>query len=394
MQVCLSTTHLLWNTTLGGHAWVFLNWALGLQAAGARVVLYEKARWCDDPGRLCAHLRQFKARMAELGLAVGITLLETPQQREELAGARAELDQLTEPFEQVVAESELFLNFKYAVPQQVVDRFRRSALVDIDPGLLQTWIAAGHVRPAVHDLNFTIGETVGQPGARFSDAGMRWIYTPPPVHLPSWPVSAAVPEAPFCTVTNWWGEYELIDGKSVNNEKRSNFLAYVDLPTLTRARLELAIYHEPGNPSEMPMLERRGWTARPAYEVSATAEDYRRYIQASRGEFSCAKESCMVFANAWISDRSICYLASGKPVVVQHTGTSRFLPDAEGLFRFGSLGEAARMLDQLEDEAFYQDQCRAARQLAEEHFDAERVMGRLLENAMAAGVRRRDRARP
>ncbi len=175
----------------------------------------------------------------------------------------------------------------------------------------------------------------------------------------------------------------MIDGKSVNNEKRTNFLAYIDLPSYTRAPLELAIYHEPGDASDMPRLEERGWYTRPAYEVSASAEDYRSYVQESRGEFSCAKQSCMEFANAWISDRTICYLASGKPAVVQNTGKSRFLPDAEGLFRFDSLAEASEHLNRLSDEDEYLSQCTAARDLVETHFDAALLLRSLLDVAMA-----------
>lgn len=387
MRVCLATTHLLWNQGLGGHAWVFLNWALGLQAAGAEVTLYEKMRWEDDPARLLNHLRCFKERMANLGLQISVTLLETSEQAEKLAGLRKELQEFTTPLEQVIAESDLFLNFKYAVPQTVVDRFSRSALVDIDPGLLQTWISAGTVQPAVHDMNFSIGETVGQPDSRFPDCGMQWFFSPPPVHLPSWPVTSSDSGSRFTTVTNWWGEYELIDGKSVNNEKRTNFLAYIDLPSYTRAPLELAIYHEPGDSSDMPRLEERGWYTRPAYEVSASAEDYRSYVQESRGEFSCAKQSCMEFANAWISDRTICYLASGKPAVVQNTGKSRFLPDAEGLFRFDSLAEASEHLNRLSDEDEYLNQCTAARDLVETHFDAAQLLRSLLDVAMAQAPR-------
>lgn len=393
MRVCLATTHLLWNQGLGGHAWVFLNWALGLRAAGAKVTLYERMRWADEPERLLAHLRDFHQRMASLGLEISITLLETSEQAEELGGVRAELSELTMPLEQAMAESDLFLNFKYAVPQDIVDRFARSALVDIDPGLLQTWIDAGTVRPAVHDMNFSIGETVGLPDSRVPDCGMEWHFSPPPVYLPAWPVSDTPSDARFTTVTNWWGEYELIGGESVNNEKRTNFLAYIDLPSHTEAQLELAIYHEQGNLSDMPRLEKHGWHTRPAHEVSASAEDYRSYLQTSRGEFSCAKQSCMELANAWISDRTICYLASGKPAVVQHTGKSRFLPDAEGLFRFGSLAEASGFLDLLSDEREYLSHCLAARALVEQHFDAVRLMSSLLDVAMAQVPRRRNHAR-
>ena len=143
----------------------------------------------------------------------------------------------------------------------------------------------------------------------------------------------------------------------------------------------------------MPRFQEQGWHTRPAYEVSASARDYRAYLQGSRGEFSCAKQSCMEFANAWISDRTICYLASGKPAVVQHTGQSRFLPDAEGLFRFESLADAARYLDLLSDEREYSAHCLAARALAEQHFDAVGLLSKLLDVALAPSPRRQNRVR-
>src|SRR5207244_13360308 len=120
-------------------------------------------------------------------------------------------------------------------------------------------------------------------------------------------------------------------------------------------------------------------TIRPSWEVSRTPEAYRTYIQQSKGEFSCAKPSCMLLQNAWISDRTLCYLASGKPAVVQHTGASRFLPDAEGLFRFRTVEEAARALSAVESD--YEHHSRLARELAEE-FDSRQVVARVLERAL------------
>jgi glycosyltransferase involved in cell wall biosynthesis len=114
--------------------------------------------------------------------------------------------------------------------------------------------------------------------------------------------------------------------------------------------------------------------------VTATPQDYAAYIRSSRGEFSCAKPSCFLLQNAWISDRTVCYLASGKPAVVEHTGPSRYLPDAEGLLRFRDLDEAAAMLEAAESD--YERHSRAARALAEEHFDARKVVTRVLEKAL------------
>jgi hypothetical protein len=137
----------------------------------------------------------------------------------------------------------------------------------------------------------------------------------------------------------------------------------------------------PEDNEERRFLEQQGWKIQHAWEVSSTPEQYRTYIQRSRGEFSCVKPSCIRLQNAWISDRTLCYLASGKPAVIQHTGPSRFLPDAAGLFRFRSLEEAARALDAME--ADYERQCCLARKLAEEYFDARKVVGSVLERALA-----------
>ena len=120
---------------------------------------------------------------------------------------------------------------------------------------------------------------------------------------------------------------------------------------------------------------------RDAEVVAFTPWDYQRYIQESRGEFSCAKPSCVRLQNAWVSDRTLCYLASGKPAVVQHTGPSRFLPDAAGLCRFRTLEEAVHCLETVA--ADYERHCRLARALAEELFDARKVVARVLERALA-----------
>jgi glycosyltransferase involved in cell wall biosynthesis len=133
--------------------------------------------------------------------------------------------------------------------------------------------------------------------------------------------------------------------------------------------------------AEHTLFEERGWRITDAYAATPTPWDYQRYVRASRGEFSCAKPSCILLQNAWVSDRTLCYLASGKPAIVQHTGPSRLLPDADGLYRFRDIREAADALDKVE--ANYEHACLAARQLAEEYFDAETVTRRVLELALA-----------
>jgi hypothetical protein len=165
------------------------------------------------------------------------------------------------------------------------------------------------------------------------------------------------------------------------NDKRCGFLPYLDLPRLTTQRLELALFLSSTETSERSMLEGKGWLVRDSKEATGSLWAYRQYIRGSRGEFSCAKPSCARLQNAWISDRTICYLASGKPAVVEHTGPSRFLPDAAGLYRFRSLEEAARYLEAVASD--YPRQCQNAHALAEEYFDARKVVQSVLERALA-----------
>jgi len=281
---------------------------------------------------------------------------------------------------EAAAEADLLLNLWHSLPAAVVRRFRRTAFVDTDPGLLQVWMARGDVRVAPHDIFFTIGETVGTPAARFPDCGLRWHYTRPPVFLPEWPPVRVAASAPYTTVTHWWGSTFEYEGRTINEEKHVSFVEYQDLPSRTPVRLELAICLAEHYDEWRARLEPLGWKIREAWDVSATPDQYRAYIRQSRGEFSCVKPSCMALANAWISDRTLCYLASGKPAVVQHTGASRFLPDAEGLFRFRDMDDAVAAFSAIESD--YERHSRLARELAEE-FDARHVVGRVLERALA-----------
>jgi hypothetical protein len=358
----------------GGHLWVYLNWALGLRSCGCRVVWLEVPDERIAPANLAHCVARLKDHLAPYGFAesIAICTMKGEALGRELGQGCADLD--------AAAEADLAISVLHAAAPEIVRRFRRSALLDIDPGFLQSFIVQGLMRPAKYDLYFTIGETVGRPGARFPDAGIRWHYTKPCVALDWWPVHRAGEDASFTTVSHWYGGEWLKEGEEWhNNEKREAFLPFLDLPRHGSERLELALCLG-GDERERKALESRGWRVREAWEVSATPWDYQRYVQQSRGEFSCAKPLYVRLQTAWISDRTLCYLASGKPAVVQHTGPSAFLPEAAGLFRFRTLEEARRSLETIHGD--YERQCRLARAFAEEHFEAGKVVARLLERAL------------
>jgi hypothetical protein len=360
----------------GGHLWVYLNWALGLRALGCEVIWLEGVEPRTPESELRANLLALKNHLEPYGLAQQVALCSWGRASLSNAAALGCLDLAA------AVEADLLLNLGYALPARTVKHFRRSALVDIDPGRLQVWMSTGGIKVARHDVYYTIGETVGQPGARFPDAGLTWHYTPPCVALDWWPTHAAAPEAAFSTVSQWYTADEWMEDEAgvYANDKRDGFLPYLDLPRHTAESLELALGLSPDEDDDRRALQQRGWRVVDSTVVASTPWDYQRYIQGSRGEFSCVKPSCVRLRNAWISDRTLCYLASGKPAVVEHTGPSRFLPDAAGLFRFRTIEEAAHCLEAVAAE--YERQCCLARALAEEYFDAPKVVGRVLERAL------------
>jgi len=352
----------------GGQLWIHLNWALSLTDAGCRVTWVE----LDDPeadrDAIAAATAQLVDRLRAFGLA----------DRFHVVGSRPG-DHVISPAEarERLSEADLLLSLCYWFPEDLVRAAPCSALVDIDPGLLQIWIEQGDMVVAPHDHYFTIGETVGTPDARFPDCGITWSYTPPPVHLPSWPEQRS-PGKRYTTVTHWWEDgWVYFDGEEYQNDKRTSFLEFLDVPRLSAVPLELATNLTDGDDDERKALLERGWHLRDSTEVSRRPEKYRRYIQQSRGEFSCAKPSCMRLQNAWVSDRTICYLASGRPAVVQDTGPSAVLPSGAGIFRFRTPTEAARALRAVEED--HEHHAREARALAVERFDGASIARSVLE---------------
>jgi hypothetical protein len=367
----------------GGNLWPYLNWALGLRALGCKVIWLEGVERQAPVAEVQSLVGDLKSRLARYGLADSVAVYARAGEPLPPAALEGCVDI------EEAREADLLLNLSYDSCQEIMGHFRRTAMVDIDPGLTQVWMNEGVARLPPHDSYFTIGESIGEPGSTVPAGGVRWQHTPPCVALDWWPVSRAEDDAPFTTVSNWGNpEWVTYGDQSYNNNKRSAFVEFLDLPSRTAQPLELALCLEadeqlrlaPYEKEEQLALEQLGWRVVHSYAVASTPWDYQRYVQSSRGEFGCAKPAYVRLQNAWLSDRTLCYLASGKPAVVQHTGPSRFLPDDAGLFRFRDLDQATRCLEAAA--ADYERQCRLARALAEEHFDARRVARRVLERAL------------
>jgi len=376
--VIVSPYHVATFPEGGGHFWVYMQYMLGLRQLGCQVYWLEQFNLDPEAEQGKAALKIFSERMQRFGLQDNFILYATAENGDHLTY----VGRAAEEVESIFRQTDLLLNFHYAAGNTILERFKRTALVDIDPGLLQFWMSHNQLHVQPHDLYFTIGETVGTPRALFPDCGLTWIPIRPVVNLEAWPFTYR-PEAQFFTSISTWEIEDWVVSENeeyYENSKRINYLRFANLPQHLQQELELALYLTEEDQPERDRMESGGWNIRLSREAAGNPEAYQTYIQDSRGEISAVKPSCIFFQNAWMSDRSLCYLASGKPVVVQNTGPSTYLPDGEGLLRFSTTEQAITAIEAINSS--YLHHCKTAREIAEEYFDSQKVLASLLNRAI------------
>jgi hypothetical protein len=371
-RVCLAGNSIHYPAQL----WPYLNWALSLRAAGCEIVWLESLEGSARSAALEVEIAALRERLRPHGLHEALTLV-TREGGEVLPTPAG-----TQPLEAAL-DAELLIDLGY-LPASLARRFARSVFVDLDPGQAQIWADAGDLDISGHDVYISIGEGVEAPGRPFPGAGVEWRYVPTPIALDAWaPAATLAPSsAAYTTISHWWESEDVeIDGRWVENSKRAGFEPFLTLPSLTEARLELALGGL-DDEDERRMLESLGWRVRAAEEIVSTPETYREYVYRSRGEFTAVKPPYALLESGWLNDRTASYLAAGKPAIVQRTiaAGNSVLPDDEGLVRFATLSQAADALRAVESD--YERHARSARRVAEEHFDGRRIAARVLEYAL------------
>jgi glycosyltransferase involved in cell wall biosynthesis len=253
--------------------------------------------------------------------------------------------------------------------------------VETDPVTAELRLANGDAHTAEafgnHQLIATYGENYGNPDCRVPLGGRRYIHTRQPVDLELWPMAPAPEARYFTTIGNYrqaGGDVEW-QGSVYHWSKHHEWERFLELPSRTSQPFELAMM--PDDSADRKRLESHGWRLVPPLEMSLDVFGaYPDFIRASRGEFTVAKDQNVRLRSGWFSERAVCYLASGKPVVTQDTGFSNVLPTGEGLFAVDDVEQAADAVDQIN--ADYERHCRAARAIAAEYFEAATVSGKLL----------------
>lgn len=364
---------------LGGQAWAGLQYLLGLRALGHEVYyledcgrsswvyVWETEQWTHELDYPAAYV---KTCLEAFGFADRWVYRDNYRS----------LGMPLEKFLEVCAEADLLL--LRAVPfwtwRPEYERPRRRAFLDVDPGFTQISIANGDAGLADGiakcEHRFTYAQRFGKSGCHIPSNGGPWLSTRPPVFLPEWPVAAS-DAACFTSIIRWQGFKEVIFNGIRYGQRDREFPRFFDLPRRTAQKFRIA---QMGIKPEV--LQQRGWEVVPGEVISRTPEVYRGFIQESRGEFSVPKHGYVTMRGGWFSDRSVCYLASGRPVLIEDTGLADWLPVGEGLLTFTDPDSALAGLEEIN--AAYPAHQRAARQIAEHHFAAQSVLGNLIETAM------------
>jgi len=253
-------------------------------------------------------------------------------------------------------------------------RIPSKIFIDSDPAFTQLAIAKAEPWYVAFfrrfDRLFTFGANIGTPASPIPTGDFTWHKTWQPITLSDWRTDVK-PRDRFTTVMTW----QIESFTDVGGNKDQEFVRFIELPSRTPQRFQLAI----NGPQQL--LQQYGWGTVAAMAVSRTPEQYREFIQRSKAEFGVAKHTYVAHRSGWFSDRTECYLAAGRPALVQDTGWTAHLPSGDGLLAFSTMDEALAGVANIN--ADYDRHAKRSAEIAREHFAADRVLPALLEAACA-----------
>ena len=370
---------------VGGHAWVNMQYLAGLRDLGHEVIYLEE---CGDE----SWVYQWEVDEVTQDLTYPSNYVQECLQSIGMGekwiyrAGEAAVGMSLPDFQDFCADADLMIvravppgmwRPEYALPQ-------RRIFIDVDPGFTQIRLAKGdgQLTEAVErcDRLFTIAQRLGRSDCNIPTMDRNWIKTLSPVWLPGWPVTENA--ATRFTMILQWESYAKSHpyGSTIHDgvrykQKNKEMESYLDLPGLAGRSFRMALT---GGPQEE--LADRGWDIVVGWKATQTPAKYRQFITDSGAELGIAKHGYVVSRGGWFSDRSACYLASGKPVLLQDTGLRDWLPVGEGILTFSDVEQAQRGIEKIIGD--FPRHRQAARRLAEEYFATDRVLPRLLEAAM------------
>jgi hypothetical protein len=362
----------------GGATWAVLQYLLGFQRLGHEVCFIEPVaegalRPSRTPLALSTSAAYFRQVMTEFGLEEKAALL--------LTGTRQTVGLPYRQLREVARRADVLINISgMLTDEELIGAIPVRVYLDLDPAFNQLWHAAQGIDMhfANHSHFVTIGRAIGEPDCKVPTCGLKWLTTNQPVVLAHWPAAEHITYDALTTIGNWRA-YGSIEHQGVFYGQKAHALRpFMTLPTLTEEKFLLALAIHQDEKEDLAGLAKNGWGLLDPVQVTATPDSYRRFIQSSRAEFGIAKSGYVAARCGWFSDRSVCYLASGRPVIAQETGFRRFLPTGEGLLSFETSAEVLEAIAALRRD--YGRHARAARAIAEDHFDSDKVLARILQD--------------
>jgi hypothetical protein len=382
--VRIVVTGLLGQYAFGGVTWDYLQYLLGFRGLGHDVwYLEDSGAWPYDPVRQtvsedCSYnVNYLRGIMTEFGFGDRWIYRNGADGKFHGAGESAARD--------LIKSGDLLVNVSSAGWLRDYDfGVKHQMFIDGDPmfcqvGLLDPKNADYAARVRAHDSHFTFGLNVGQPGCLAPETGIRWKKTVQPIALEQWPVQADDAPDRFTTVMNW-ASYAPIEWQGKRyGQKDLEFDRFKLLPKQTPQRLEMAMGQGIGSKRPTEELRALGWIILEAGDVLPDHRSYHEFLRTSKAEWSVAKHGYVAARTGWFSCRTACYLALGRPAVVQETGWSEYIPAGDGLLAFSTLEEAADAIADINDH--YAEHQAAARALAEQFFESKKVCADLLAQA-------------
>jgi hypothetical protein len=359
----------------GGATWAVLQYVLGLRELGCEVTFVDPIRAASVKPSGCnlqtsSNADYFRQVASDFGLENASSLLVDETH-----------DSIGLSYEALLAKArrcDLLLNISgLLVDEALLSAISVRAYLDLDPAFNQLWHAQGvDVRFARHTQFVTIGQCIGDADCPVPSCGLSWIKTLQPIVLSHWPYVDSPYEAPFTTVGHWRSYGSITADGVFYGQKAHSFRKIIGLPKMTQARFELALGIHPAEIGDLALMADNNWHLIDPAQVAGTPTNYQRFVQGSLGELAVAKSGYVTSRCGWFSDRSLCYLASGRPVVAQETGFSRTIAARPGIAYFTTAEEAATACDDIISR--YEAHRRGAREIAIEYFDSAKVLSRLL----------------
>jgi hypothetical protein len=367
-KLILSGANIVWTGTVGrgGHIMYALQWLHGLRLLGHEVLYYDRV---GDRPEAAALFGQVVERWWDSRLAVAMRPTGEPA----FGPSVPDIEAFARDAAGIIS---LGCQFS-ADPDPWLASVRPRVLIDQDPGFSQLWAMDASIDDVLgrHDLYFTLGSNIGTARSPLPTLGIHWRPIWNPVITEWWKPGAPRTRDRFTSIAGLWlNAYQPFEGV-MWGPKAEELRRFLRVPALAGEPIEIAL--ESGSGDELVAeLEQNGWRVESAEAVASTPESYREYVGDSAGEFSCAKGLYVGSRCGWFSDRSACFLAAGRPVVIQDTGIQEVLPTGAGLFPVATVEEAADAIRRIRMD--YERQSAIARQIALDHFDARRVLPGLL----------------